>query len=99
MVRSMTNQAGSGRSRSRGRQAAIVAVGAVLAVIGALFVVGIARYARNGPPGAGRDTGGEVSATALAELPGDANRWVNGAPVVLASARDKVLLVEAWHPA
>ena len=99
MVRAMTDQGGAGRPRSRGRQAAILVVGATLAVIAAMFVVGIARYAMHGPPGASRDPGAEVSNKPLAELPSDPNRWVNGAPVSLAAARDKVLLVEAWHPA
>ena len=40
----------------------------------------------------------EAPVKAIPELPADATRWVNGAPVSI-GARDKVLLVEAWHPA
>ena len=42
------------------------------------------------------------SVTAVGEVPPefpsiDPNRWVNGAPTTLASARGDVVLVESWH--
>ena len=36
------------------------------------------------------------SAAPLPALPAEADRWVNGAPLALASKGD-VVLVEAWH--
>lgn len=94
----MTDHAGEKRALSRGRRTAIVVVGAMLAVAGAAMIAGAAYLVVRGPSAASGDVAGASSAP-LAELPADASRWVNGAPISLAAARDKVLLVEAWHPA
>jgi hypothetical protein len=74
---------------------AAVALAAVLALgVVARFVIG------RGPSGATTEYGGSLPAKEVPEFTSlDAGRWVNGAPMSLASARGEVLIIEAWHPA
>ena len=67
----MTHDAGEKRALSRGRRAAIVAVGAALAVPGAAMIAGAAYLPVRGPSASSGDVAGASSAP-LAELPADA---------------------------
>lgn len=71
------------------------------AVVGAVVLLGLggAYYKMRGPAGATTALGGSLVAKEVPELPADASRWLNGAPVSLAGARGEVLFFEGWHPA
>lgn len=71
------------------------------AILGAVLVLGAggAYFKIRGPAGATTSLGGSIEAKVVPELPADASRWVNGAPVTLAGARGEVIFVEGWHPA
>ena len=75
----------------------------VLAIcLAAALALGVvARFAlQRGPSGATAEYGGSLPAKAIPEFTSlDANRWVNGPPTSLASARGEVVILEAWHPA
>jgi hypothetical protein len=78
---------------TRTKWAALLGVVVVLGAGGAYYVK------LRGPSGATTALGGAIAAKPVPELPADANRWVNGAPVTLAGARGEVVFVEGWHPA
>ena len=57
------------------------------------------RYWR-GPIGPSTLQGGTIEAALLPEFASlDANRWLNGVPASLASARGEVVFIESWAPA
>lgn len=74
--------------RPRGKAKWIAIVACAVAIAAPFAYVGLRHRAGEG----------QLAAKPIPELPADPSRWVNGAPVTLA-AHDRVLLVEAWHPA
>ena len=71
------------------------------AIVGVALLLGAGGvyWKARGPSGATTALGGSTEAKAVPELPAEAGRWVNGAPVTLAGTRGEVVLVEGWHPA
>ena len=99
--------------RWRGRRRSVMASGGSVrhhgamakikwaALLGAVLLLsaGGVYWTLRGPAGATTALGGSLEAKALPELPAEAARWVNGAPLSLSQARGQVLFVEGWHPA
>jgi len=77
------------QARSLGKTRWIAILACLVASAGTFACVGCGDRGRSGA---------ELATKPIPELPSDASRWVNGAPISLAS-RDKVLFIEAWHPA
>jgi hypothetical protein len=91
-----TDQGTSGKtSGGKGKK-----LGWAALVIGVVLIAGAgAFYKMRGPSGATTAMGGSIPAAALPELPAEASKWVNGAPVSVAGSRGSVIFVEGWHPA
>jgi hypothetical protein len=71
--------------------ATVVVLLAIVAVIGSQL--------RRSSGGASSLYGGSLEPVVVADFPSlGAERWVNGAPLSLAAAHGRVVLIEAWHP-
>jgi hypothetical protein len=81
-----TKQKASGRAR----WASLAAIAVLLAAGGAYLKV----RASSGPA----VTLSGAAAVQVPELPSDAARWVNGAPLQLGASRGQVVLIDGWHP-
>jgi hypothetical protein len=68
-------------------------LGVLLLAAGGIFIK------LRGPSGTTTALGGSIEAKELPELPAEADRWLNGAPVSVAASRGQVIFVEGWHPA
>lgn len=72
----------------------------VALILGVLLLAGAGTFIKlRGPAGTTTALGGSIEAKALPEMPAEAERWLNGAPVSVAASRGQVIFVEGWHPA